>query len=105
MFERYREVSKIVKLGLMFTGQYMKTSEVKGPPFEYPLEVQGELILKPDIWDDEKAIKDLRVLREKGFKRVWVSATLPYILNLLVGYLISVIYGDILFSLMSWILG
>ena len=101
LFERHSKVSGLKKLGLLFTGQYMKTKEVKGPPFEYPLEVRGELILKPDIWDDDKAKNDFRIAREKGFDRVWVSATLPYIVNLLVGYVIAMVYGDILFSIMS----
>ena len=101
LFERHGKVSGLKKLGLLFTGQYMKTKEVKGPPFEYPLEVRGELILKPDIWDDDKAKNDFRIAKEKGFDRVWVSATLPYIVNLLVGYVIAVVYGDILFSIMS----
>jgi len=100
LFERH-EVSGLKKLGLLFTGQYMAMSEVKGPPFEYPLEVRGELILKPDIWDDDKAKNDFRIAKEKRFDRIWVSATLPYIVNLLVGYIISVVYGDILFSIMS----
>ena len=101
MFERYSEASGLKKLGLLFTGQYMETKDIKGPPFEYPLEIRGELILKPDIWDDDKAKNDFRIAREKGFDRVWVSATLPYIVNLFVGYVISVTYGDILFSIMS----
>ncbi len=101
LFERYGEASSLKKLGLLFTGQYMVTKKVKGPPFEYPLEVRDELILKPDIWDDDKAKNDFRIAREKGFDRVWVSATLPYIVNLLVGYIISVVYGDIMFSIMS----
>ncbi len=103
MFERHGEASSLKKLGLLFTGQFMETGEVKGPPFEYPLEVNGELILKPDIWDDEKAKKDFRLLKERGYDRVWVSATLPYIVNLLVGYIISVLYGDIMFSVMSYL--
>lgn len=101
LFERHGDASSLKRLGLLFTGQYMETKEVRGPPFEYPLEVQGELILKPDIWDDDKAKNDFRIAKEKGFDRVWVSATLPYIVNLLVGYVISVTYGDILFSIMS----
>lgn len=105
LFERYGEASGLKKLGMLFTGQYMETKDVKGPPFEYPLEVKGELILKPDIWDDDKANKEFRILKEKGYNRVWVSATLPYIVNLLVGYVISVTYGDILFFLMAYLMG
>lgn len=101
LFERHEEASVLMKTGLMFTGQYMESEKIKGPPFEYPLEVKGELVLKPNIWDDDKAKKDFRILKEKGYDRVWVSATLPYIVNLLVGYIVTIFYGDILFSLMS----
>lgn len=101
MFERYAEASTLRKFGLLFTGKYMRMNNVKGPPYEYPLEVEGELILKPNIWDDEKAKNDFRIAREKGYDRMWVSTTLPYIVNLLVGYIISVVYGDIMFSIMS----
>lgn len=101
LFKRHGEASPIVKIGLMFTGRYMDTDKIRGPPFEYPLEVRGDLQLRPDIWDDDKASKEFRLMREKGYERIWVSATLPYIVNLLVGYLVSVFYGDILFSIMS----
>lgn len=104
-FERHQDVSSLVKAGIMFTGQYAEVEKIRGPPFEYPLEVRGELVIKPDIWDDEKAKKEIRLLREKGYTRIWVSATLPYIVNLLIGYLASVFYGDILFSLMSYLTG
>ena len=57
-----------------------------------------------DIFDDEEANKAFRILREQGADRVWVSATLPYIVVLLVGYLISVFYGDIMFTIMSMLL-
>ncbi len=101
LFERHEDVSVLTKTGLLFTGQYMESDKIKGPPFEYPLEVKGDLVLKPDIWDDDKAKKDFRLLKEKGYDRVWVSATLPYIVNLLVGYIVTIFIGDILFSLMS----
>lgn len=101
LFERHGDVSPLMKLGLLFTGRYMESGKIRGPPFEYPLEVRGELQIKPDIWDDEKASKEFRIMKEKGYDRVWVSATLPYIVNLLVGYLVSVVYGDILFTIMS----
>ena len=54
-----------------------------------------------DLFDDDEANKALRILREKGYDRVWVSATLPYIVVLLVGYLISVLYGDVMFTIMA----
>ena len=82
----------------------MPIESLRGPPFEYPLENKGELVIKPDIFDDEEANKSFRILREKGVERVWVSATLPYILVLLVGYLISVFYGDVMFTIMSKLL-
>ncbi len=101
LFERYSDISRLRKIAVMFTGRYVPLRSLRGPPFEYPLEVKGELIIKPDLIDDEKAKKAFRVLREKGLDHVWVSSTLPYIVVLLVGYIISVIFGDVMFTIMS----
>jgi preflagellin peptidase FlaK len=101
LFERHRDVSGFKKLVIMFTGRNKQIESLKGPPFEYPLEVKGELIIKPDIFDDDEANNVFRVYREKGVKRTWVSSTLPYIVVLTVGYIISVFYGDVMFTIMS----
>ncbi|MFC1803703.1 A24 family peptidase C-terminal domain-containing protein [Thermoproteota archaeon] len=101
LFDRYSDVSVLRKIAILFTGRNMSMERVRGPPFEYPLEVKGELIIKPDLFDDEAANKEFRILREKGANMVWVSATLPYIVVLFVGYLISILYGDVIFSIMS----
>ena len=104
LFERYRDASGLRKLTIMFTGRNKPIDSLRGPPFEYPLEVKGELIIKPDLFDDDEANKAFRVLREIGVKRIWVSSTLPYIVILLVGYLISVLYGDVMFTIMSMLM-
>jgi hypothetical protein len=103
LFEAHPGASMLTKLGLMFTGQYMALDDIRGPPFEYPLEVRGKLVLRPDIWDDDSASKEFRILREKGRGRAWVSATLPYIVVLFVGYIVSVLYGDIMFTVMAYL--
>ena len=103
LFEAHPEASTLTRLGLMFTGEYKALGDIRGPPFEYPLEVRGVLVLKPDIWDDDKANNEFRILREKGRERAWVSVTLPYIVVLFVGYLISVCFGDVMFTLMAWV--
>ena len=92
LFERYEDISVGKKIALLFTGRNIPVESLRGPPFEYPLEVKGELVLRPDIFDDDEARKAFRYLRERGVKRVWVSSTLPYIVVLLVGlcYLDSV---------------
>ena len=102
LFEAHPEASTLTRLGLMFTGEYKAFGDIRGPPFEYPLEIRGGLVLRPYIWDDDKANNEFRILREKGRERAWVSATLPYIVVLFVGYLISVFIGDVMFTLMAW---
>ena len=103
LFEAHPKASMLIKIGMIFTGRYWELGDIRGPPFEYPLEVRGKLILKPDFWDDEKANREFKILREKGRERVWVSSTLPYIVVLLAGYLISVVYGDIMFTVMAYL--
>lgn len=104
LFERHEDISVLKKIALLFTGRNIPVKSLRGPPFEYPLEVRGELVLRPDIFDDDEARKAFRYLREKGVKRVWVSSTLPYIVVLLVGYVLSVVFGDVMFTIMSRIL-
>lgn len=101
LFERQQKISPLKKLMIMFTGRYIPLKSLRGPPFEYPLEVDGKLILKPDLFDDKAANRAFRLLREKKITRVWVSSTLPYVVVLLIGYIISIIMGDLMFAIMS----
>lgn len=101
LFERHQKLSPIRKLIIMFTGRYIPVKSLRGPPFEYPLEVDGGLILKPDLFDDKAANRAFLVLREKNVERVWVSSTLPYVVVLFIGYIISIIIGDVMFTIMS----
>ncbi len=103
LFEAHPGASLLIKIGMISTGRFRELRDIRGPPFEYPLEDKGKLFLKPDFWDDEKANRDFKILREKERGRVWVSATLPYIVVLFAGYLISVLYGDIIFTVMAYL--
>ena len=97
LFERHRDVSALRKAALMFTAVNVRLGDVRGPPYQYPLEGPGGGIrLRPDIWDDEKAAETFRALGESGVERVWVSATLPYLVLITAGYLLSVAFGDVL---------
>lgn len=97
LFERHRDVSALRKAVLMFTAVNVRLGDVRGPPYQYPLEEPGGRVsLRPDIWDDEKAAETFRLLGERGVERVWVSATLPYLVLITVGYLLSVTFGDVL---------
>jgi preflagellin peptidase FlaK len=96
LFERH-QVSTLRKVALMFTAVNVGLGDVRGPPYQYPLEEPGGTIrLRPDIWDDEKAAETFRLLGEDGVERVWVSATLPYLVLITAGYLLSVAFGDVL---------
>ena len=97
LFERHRDVSAPRKAALMFTAVNVRLGDVRGPPYQYPLEgPDGMIRLRPDIWDDDKAAEAFRLLGESGVERVWVSATLPYLVLITVGYLLSVVFGDVL---------
>jgi hypothetical protein len=104
LFERHEMTSTPKKIALLFTGRNIPIKSLRGPPFEYPLEVKGKLVLRPDIFDDDEAKKAIKYLRERGVKSIWVSSTLPYIVVLLVGYIISIVFGDVMFSIMSMLL-
>jgi|GEM_PF-1310744 len=97
LFGRHRDVSAARRLALMFTAVNVELADARGPPYQYPLEEPGGGVrLRPDIWDDDKAAETFRHLRERGVERTWVSATLPYLVLITVGYLLSFAFGDVL---------
>jgi len=100
LFNRHESTSLLKKIALFFSGRYIKVDSLRGPPFEYPLEDNEKLMIKPNLSNDDEANLIFKSLRENNFERVWVSTTIPYIVVLLVGYLISVIFGDLMFTIL-----
>lgn len=102
LFEGYASEPLWRRLVMMATGYKIEVGEVRGPPFQYPLELPPEegaqgrrLILLPDIEDDDAAEEVFRRLREAGYIDLWVSYTLPFIVFIAIGYLLTLFVGDI----------
>jgi len=96
------------RLVLMATGVKVDIRSVRGPPFQYPLETLSDggterrLIVMPDIQDDDGAEEVFRRLKEHGAAEVWVSQTLPFLLFIFIGYVVTLVIGDIaLYSLVG----
>ena len=56
---------------------------------------ERKLIVMPDIQDDEGAEDIFRSLKEQGVGEVWVSQTLPFLFFILIGYIVTLVIGDI----------
>jgi hypothetical protein len=98
LFERHPEIGKLKKIILFISGSNMTLEEIKGPPFHYPLEFPEsteKIKLKPDFNDDNYAFEVFNKLKKTGLRRVWVSATLPYIAVIFLGYIVSISFGDL----------
>jgi Flp pilus assembly protein protease CpaA len=104
LFVGYGSVGWVTKVILLFTGRRARLDKIRGPPYEYPLERINSgvvsLTLRPDISDDEKAVTVLKKLKDNGREYVWVSYSIPFIVALLLGYLVTVFYGDIVLTLL-----
>ena len=98
------------KLVLLISARRFDISEVSGPPFQYPLEYRDsetnelKLQLRPDL-DDDRAVKIIEDLKELNRPKIWVSHTLPFLFALLVGYIVSVTFGDVTLSIINRLLG
>ncbi len=106
VFNDYKKINLLEKVVLLATGVNKKIGEIRGPPFEYPLEKIDEdqavhVVLRPDFSNDEEANNTLRKLNEIGRKRVWISYGLPFLLFLGVGYFATLFLGDILLFFIS----
>ena len=105
LFSGLEDESTWRKLVVMFTGIKMEVGSVRGPPFQYPLEVPGteemqgrRLILMPDIQDDDSAVEVFTTLEASGVEAVWVSNTLPFLVYIAIGYVLALVLGDIALS-------
>lgn len=87
------------KLIVLLTGLRKPLRSVRGPPFDYPLEVleggSRRLVLMPSLESDEEALSMLKELGEADLLEVWISSTLPFLLFVTLGLGISLLLGDI----------
>ena len=108
LFESYGTDSAWKKLVVMVTGVKMRLDSVRGPPFQYPLELPQEegqterrLVLLPDIHDDDAARDVFSQLRREGVDEVWVSHTLPFLVFITIGYILTLVFGDIALAVLG----
>lgn len=105
LFEGQGTESPWKRLIVMVTGLKVGLDRVRGPPFQYPLELPSgsdeygrRLVLLPDINDDRAAEEIFLRLRGEGVDQVWVSHTLPFIVFIFLGYVLTILVGDIALS-------
>ncbi|MBN1682889.1 prepilin peptidase [Candidatus Bathyarchaeota archaeon] len=92
------------KLVLFFTSTKKDFSEIKGPPFDYPMEFLDEgkrnLMIRTRLQDDDESKKIFKDLKLNGLKTIWVSSTLPFIIYITIGYFITFLIGDLMFLIL-----
>ncbi|MGD2201219.1 MAG: A24 family peptidase C-terminal domain-containing protein [Candidatus Bathyarchaeota archaeon] len=107
LFTGLRGESIWKKVVVLATGQRIGIDSVKGPPFQYPIEFIKKdgsgrtLNLRPNIQDDDAALKAFKRLEVAEVKEIWVSHTLPFILFIMVGYIAALTLGDIALFLLK----
>lgn len=102
LFEGHESERLWMKFIILISGMKVKLDSVRGPPFQYPLEVppleegaERRLVLMPDLEDDEAALDVFQRLRLAGVEEVWVSHTLPFLVFIAFGYLSALLVGDV----------
>jgi preflagellin peptidase FlaK len=88
------------KLLVLMSCVKVETRIVRGPPYQYPTEIVEDtgrrIQLMPDVYDDEAALRTLRILKKDlELGEIWISPTLPFLLFISFGFLCSLILGDI----------
>jgi len=102
LFEGLESERPWMKLIVLISGMKVKLDTVRGPPFQYPLEVPAleegagrKLVMMPDLDDDEAAQDVFEKLRLAGVEEVWVSHTLPFLVFIAFGYVSALLVGDV----------
>jgi len=100
----YNAIKREVEFPFALIGYKMDIEEAK-KKFVWPLEkiVDGKrkLVIMPEDFDTSEHIRELE---KQGLKRIWVTPKIPFMVPLLIGFIVAYFYGDILFSLISSII-
>jgi hypothetical protein len=96
------------KFVVLVTGLKIAVRSVRGPPFQYPLEIPRtdespgrKLVLMPDIQDDDSAMEIFKMIEDSGVDEIWVSNTLPFLVYIAIGYVLSLTLGDIALAILK----
>ena len=85
-------------------GYKMSTDKAK-KKFVWPLERikdgKRKIMFMPEEFD---AIKYIEELENAGRKEIWVTPKIPFMIPLLLGFILAYIFGDILFAIVSLVL-
>ena len=78
----------------------VEAKKLRGPPYQYPAEVvrdsKRRLQLLPNTTADEEAEETFRILVDDlGLRELWVSPTLPFLIFISLGFLCSLLLGDL----------
>lgn len=100
----YNLVKGDVEFPYALIGYRMSVEEAK-KRFVWPLErvVDGKrkLMFMPEEFD---TIEYIEQLEKNGRKKIWVTPKVPFMIPLLVGFVFAFFFGDILFTLVSFII-
>jgi len=93
LFFSYNAIKRNVELPYAFFGYKMNASIAKNK-FVWPMEKNGKKTIYP--------VKDADIGSYHG--EIWVTPKLPFLVFILAGYVISYLFGDLIFALVSFLL-
>jgi preflagellin peptidase FlaK len=97
----YNLTQRNIKLPHAFLGYKMKLQKAR-EKFVWPLEKiqdgKTKLIIRPKEFDAEEEFNEFE---KQGITEIWVTPKIPFMIPLLVGFICSFIFGDILYTIMS----
>jgi len=100
----FNALKRDVELPFALLGYRMDAEEAK-KKFVWPLEkiVNGKrkLVFMPEDFDATEHVDELE---KAGMKKIWVTPKVPFMIPLLVGFIVAFIYGDILFVIVDLII-
>lgn len=100
----YNVVKRDLKFPYCLLGYKMSLEKAR-EKFVWPLEriVDGErkFFYMPKEFDAEE---EFEAFEKKGIKKIWVTPKIPFMIPLLAGFICSFVLGDLLFSLINYIM-
>lgn len=106
IFFFYNLIKKEVKFPQCFFGYKMNIENAK-EKHVWLLEIvdNEKIVQRVFVKRGEDKEKQIAELEKKGIKRVWITPKIPFIIPMLAGFILAFVFGDIMFKIISFILG
>ncbi len=113
IFEEIENINLLKKILIIITSYRIPIEKLRSKKFIYPIEeisihngkIKRQVKIRIGISFGEEELEKILEYADKGLisGKIWVTPGLPMIIFIFLGFIISILFGDLIFMLILWI--